>query len=282
VAVFNGLAVLTCIAGFVVRDGKSSGCVLRWPSSRWRHYPERESITTGLRRTANTLEAFLRIFLGFIAAATIAGAIFLMLKMDSGSRSQGGRFYVAIAALFILGAVDSQFRKLVERRAPFSFGTTEAERRYAWSAFSYCWSQARFFSARRGTCFDPRAIVIHQTRFRYRSIFVVFGLLLEHSKPVRAIPKKLSQEREDNNVSRIRCPLCKWQPKPTHRWFCAPCGYPEYFADGCGTAWNTFNTRGRCPGCGHQWRWTACLRCEGWSLHTDWYEEKSGLKAAPP
>jgi hypothetical protein len=93
--------------------------------------PERESITTGLRRTANTLETFLRIFLGFIATATIAGAIFVMLKMDGGSRSQGGRFYVAIAALFILGAVDSQFRKLVERRAPFSFGTTEAESHYA-------------------------------------------------------------------------------------------------------------------------------------------------------
>jgi hypothetical protein len=93
--------------------------------------PERESITTGLRRTADTLETFLRIFLGFIAIATIPGAIFLMLKMDGGSRSQGGRFYVAIAALFILGAVDSQFRKLVERRAPFSFGTTEAESHYA-------------------------------------------------------------------------------------------------------------------------------------------------------
>ena len=54
-----------------------------------------------------------------------------MLKMDGGSRSQGGRFYVAIAAIVILGAVDSQFRKLVVRRAPFSLGTTEAESRYA-------------------------------------------------------------------------------------------------------------------------------------------------------
>ena len=93
--------------------------------------PERESITTALKQTANTLETFLRILLGFIAVATVAGAIFLMLKMDGGSRSQGGRFYVAIAALVILGAIDSQFRKLVERRAPFSIGTTEAESRYA-------------------------------------------------------------------------------------------------------------------------------------------------------
>jgi hypothetical protein len=28
-----------------------------------------------------------------------------------------------------------------------------------------------------------------------------------------------------------------------------------------------------CPGCAHQWRYTACLRCEGWSLHEDWYVE---------
>jgi len=22
------------------------------------------------------------------------------------------------------------------------------------------------------------------------------------------------------------------------------------------------------------WRWTSCLRCAGWSLHEDWYEEE--------
>jgi hypothetical protein len=92
---------------------------------------ERESIITALKQSADSLETLLRILLSVVAVATIAGAIFLMLKMDSSSRSQGGRFYIAIAALFILGAVDSQFRKLVERRAPFSIGTTEAESRDA-------------------------------------------------------------------------------------------------------------------------------------------------------
>ena len=47
---------------------------------------------------------------------------------------------------------------------------------------------------------------------------------------------------------------------------------PEPPFDGCGTSWNTFLTRGRCPGCRHQWQWTSCLRCHGWSLHEDWYE----------
>ncbi|HZA56378.1 MAG TPA: hypothetical protein VE616_19195 [Candidatus Udaeobacter sp.] len=92
---------------------------------------ERERIMTGLDQTAHALDTFLRIFLGIIAVATLAGAIFLMLKMDSGSRSQGGRFYVAIVALIVLGAVDSQFRKLVIRRMPFSLTTTAAESRYA-------------------------------------------------------------------------------------------------------------------------------------------------------
>ena len=49
---------------------------------------------------------------------------------------------------------------------------------------------------------------------------------------------------------------------------------PEPFFEGCGTTWNTFSTRGRCPGCAHQWRWTSCLRCEGWSLHDDWVPRK--------
>ena len=84
-----------------------------------------------LKRTADTLETLLRLLLGAVSFATVAGAIFLMLKVDSSSRSQGGRFYVAIAALFILGAVDSAIRKLVIRRAPFSFETTDAESRYA-------------------------------------------------------------------------------------------------------------------------------------------------------
>ncbi|HTF93346.1 MAG TPA: hypothetical protein VK632_09875, partial [Verrucomicrobiae bacterium] len=86
-------------------------------------------------------------------------------------------------------------------------------------------------------------------------------------------PKNLNSALTD--FSEIRCPRCQWQPKSTHRWFCAPCDYPEYFDDGCGACWNTFTTRGRCPGCSHQWRWTACLSCAGWSLHNDWYQNEA-------
>lgn len=71
----------------------------------------------------------------------------------------------------------------------------------------------------------------------------------------------------------IRCPQCEWRPDTSSRW-CCQCdpADPEPFFRGCGTVWNTFATRGRCPGCSHEWQWTSCLRCEGWSPHADWYE----------
>ncbi len=72
----------------------------------------------------------------------------------------------------------------------------------------------------------------------------------------------------------IRCPLCQWQPDSRSRWCCLAIESPEPFFQGCMTVWNTFATRGRCPGCSHQWKWTSCLKCEGWSLHEDWYEER--------
>ena len=79
---------------------------------------------------------------------------------------------------------------------------------------------------------------------------------------------------EEDARARIRCPLCEWQPGESSRWSCQRTPTPEGFFGGCGTVWNTFSTRGRCPGCQYQWRWTSCLRCTGWSLHEDWYEEE--------
>lgn len=84
---------------------------------------------------------------------------------------------------------------------------------------------------------------------------------------------KKPEETKERKSPRIRCPLCMWQPGRSSLWYCVDTGHPEYFFDACGTGWNTFDTRGRCPGCLHQWRWTSCLACAGWSLHEDWYEK---------
>jgi predicted amidophosphoribosyltransferase len=66
---------------------------------------------------------------------------------------------------------------------------------------------------------------------------------------------------------RIRCPLCGWQPEKKDRWMCWP--------GGCQHEWNTFETAGVCPACAKQWHSTACLRCQQWSPHEDWYERTS-------
>jgi hypothetical protein len=62
------------------------------------------------------LSAFLQVLLGIVAVAILAGAVFLMWVMDAGSRSQGGRFYVALGAVVLLGLVDTQFARLMRRQ----------------------------------------------------------------------------------------------------------------------------------------------------------------------
>jgi hypothetical protein len=103
---------------------------------------------------------------------------------------------------------------------------------------------------------------------------MVFRLFQERLKPAETT-KKATGRHPAVEFNRIRCPLCKWRPNRSSRWFCGDCDYPEGFFHGCGTAWNTFTTRGRCPGCGHQWRWTICLICQGWSRHEAWYEKQN-------
>jgi len=62
---------------------------------------------------------------------------------------------------------------------------------------------------------------------------------------------------------RIRCPRCAWEPGPHDLWMCI-----------CLHTWNTFDTRGLCPGCGRKWTETQCLRCGEWSRHEDWYDDE--------
>jgi hypothetical protein len=102
-----------------------------------------------------------------------------------------------------------------------------------------------------------------------------YSLFQKTLLPEEFVEKAVEIEREETDFSRIRCPLCKWQPRASDRWMCLDCGHPEFFFNGCYTSWNTFSTGGRCPGCAHQWRWTSCLRCEGWSLHEEWYAEET-------
>lgn len=97
-------------------------------------------------------------------------------------------------------------------------------------------------------------------------------LLLKRPETGRVEPIVRPGEDEDDAFEKIRCPLCEWRPTAASTWCCYGEDTPEPHFDWCGTQWNTFTTRGRCPGCQHQWKWTSCLGCSGWSLHEDWYE----------
>lgn len=110
----------------------------------------------------------------------------------------------------------------------------------------------------------------------YYRLIALFSLFQKDLKRDKTTDSEEELEKDDPYFSRIRCPHCKWQPKSSSLWYCGNSGYPEFYFDGCGTAWNTFFTKGLCPGCNHQWRWTACLHCSQWALHEEWYTDKEG------
>ena len=97
--------------------------------------------------------------------------------------------------------------------------------------------------------------------------------LFKPDTPVRLDWPTAFKLHDEDAYGRIRCPMCEWRPGPSSSWCCSRVDRPEGFYGGCGTVWNTFSTHGRCPGCQYQWRWTKCLRCDGWSQHEDWYAE---------
>lgn len=102
---------------------------------------------------------------------------------------------------------------------------------------------------------------------------------LRHGTPLDTTWLENVDDKTADDANGIRCPRCQWRPRPEDRWMCVAAGAPEFFEAGCGTEWNTFTTRGRCPGCSHQWRWTSCPSCNQWSLHEDWYEETKPSQA---
>ena len=75
------------------------------------------------------------------------------------------------------------------------------------------------------------------------------------------------------NEPEIFCPRCEWRPRAEDRWSCV---------SSCGTVWNTFWTRGTCPGCRHTWDRTQCLACGELSPHADWYHYPRGSPESQP
>jgi hypothetical protein len=82
-------------------------------------------------RPPTGVELVMEISLAVIALIVLGGAFAIMLTMDAGSRGQGGRFYVALAAVFALGAIDGMFLKFARRHWPLELGPSRQEREYA-------------------------------------------------------------------------------------------------------------------------------------------------------
>ncbi len=112
-------------------------------------------------------------------------------------------------------------------------------------------------------------------KLKAKKLYPLVFLLLQKNLDFDESTIKETKDKETKDYPHIRCPKCNWQPKKESLWFCSNCDAPEYFYEACGTAWNTFDTGGKCPGCKHQWRWTSCLSCSQWSLHNDWYLKKT-------
>jgi hypothetical protein len=90
----------------------------------------RRRVLAGLDEAQAVMAGVMRVLLGGLAGAVFAGAILIMADMDASSRSQGGRVYVALAAVVALGAVDSRFAWLARRRWLFAEGGAAEYRRY--------------------------------------------------------------------------------------------------------------------------------------------------------
>jgi hypothetical protein len=65
----------------------------------------------------------------------------------------------------------------------------------------------------------------------------------------------------------IQCSVCEWNPDGGIHWACS-----------CGHRWNTFETKGKCPKCGIQWKDTWCPACGKGSPHSDWYKTKEDIE----
>jgi hypothetical protein len=86
------------------------------------------------------------------------------------------------------------------------------------------------------------------------------GLVTQYPQKQRVLSPAEVDQMFGPILPGICCPKCKWTPRASNLWSCK-----------CRHQWNTFDTRGLCPGCGYQWESTGCLQCGEMSPHGEWY-----------
>jgi len=83
-----------------------------------------------MQRVTGTVTTILSTLLWALGVAVVGIGAAIIVTMDESSESQGGRYYVAVAAIVALGIIDTQIGRLMRRRLPWSITTQPAERRY--------------------------------------------------------------------------------------------------------------------------------------------------------
>src|SRR5216684_7437292 len=54
---------------------------------------------------------------------------------------------------------------------------------------------------------------------------VAYRLFQDRLKPT-GTPERATACDKAREFSRVRCPLCKWRPNASSRWYCGDCDYP--------------------------------------------------------
>ena len=84
-----------------------------------------------MQKYAEVLEGIGRVFIIVIAVAVFVGAAAIIVTMDTGATSQGGRFYVALLAVGALAALGIRYQQLEDRRRPASMREAAYQRHLA-------------------------------------------------------------------------------------------------------------------------------------------------------
>ncbi|HEX4991341.1 MAG TPA: hypothetical protein VFW91_21390, partial [Candidatus Binatia bacterium] len=72
-------------------------------------------------------------------------------------------------------------------------------------------------------------MVLQQKRvLQFLYLAITFRIFQDRLKPTET-PEKATARDKAEEFSRIRCPLCKWRPNTSSRWYCSDCDHPEYF-----------------------------------------------------
>ena len=71
-----------------------------------------------------------------------------------------------------------------------------------------------------------------------------------------------------NNEGIIRCPNCLYPPPKGSYWRC-----DEKEKQGCGFAFDTFQTGAICPRCGRKFSYTQCPICGNWAPYSKWFNQ---------